>query len=148
MTTRGAPVVAGPGAPVTAGRRRGGGGAPATDTRTIADFEEITAISFVFARHPLCHEAHVHMNIIYSDAFMDMADLFVVTDPPISATFVADPVAIVKDKIQEGSIILNAVDTTDRTTITLSWARCSFSISTGNRCSNRCLTAATLKVAM
>jgi len=111
-TGTGALVVAGPGTPV--GKKRGGGGAPATDPRTVANFEEITAIPFVLARvarHPLCHEAHVHMNIIYSDAFMDMGDLFAVTDPPTSTTFVADPVTIIKDKIREDSIIPNAVDT-------------------------------------
>jgi len=31
--------------------RRGGGGAPAADPRTVADFEDVTAIPFVFARH-------------------------------------------------------------------------------------------------
>jgi len=73
--------------------------APATNPRSIADFEDITGIPFVFTRHPIYHEAHIHMNNIYSDAFMDMADLFAVTDPPTRTTFVADPVAIVKNKI-------------------------------------------------
>jgi len=36
-------IAAGPATP--AGRRRGGGGAPATDPRTVTDFEEI---------HPFC----------------------------------------------------------------------------------------------
>jgi len=86
-------VVVAPGTPGAGGRRqRGGGGPPTTDPRTITDFEEITAIPFVFARHPLYPEAHVHMNSIYSDAFLDMVDPFVVTDPPRRATLVADPV--------------------------------------------------------
>jgi len=45
------------------------------------------------------HEAHIHMNSIYSDAFMDMEDLFTVTAPPSRTTFVADPVVIIKNKI-------------------------------------------------
>jgi len=102
----------------------------------------------VFPRHPLYHEAHIDMNIIYSDAFMDMADLFAVTDPPTSTTFVANPVMIIKNKICEDSSIPNAIDTTDLTAIAPLWARCSFSITTGNRYSNRRLTAATLNEAM
>jgi len=39
------------------------------------------------------------MNSIYSDAFMDMEDLFTVTAPPSRTTFVADPVVIIKNKI-------------------------------------------------
>jgi len=137
-----------PGAPGTGGHRGRGPAVPAANPRTIADFEEITAVPFVFARHPPCCEARVHMNSVYSDTFMDMADLFAATVPPTSTAFVADPVTIVKDKIQDNSVIPNAVDTTDQTVITPSWARCSFLISTGNRCSNRRLTAATLKDAM
>jgi len=38
------------------------------------------------------------MNNIYSDAFMDMDDLFAVTGPPTRTTFVADPVVIIKNK--------------------------------------------------
>jgi len=98
MAGQGALVVA-PGAPAAGGRRRGGGGAPAADPRTITNFEEITAIPFVFARHPLYPEAHMHMNGVYSHAFLDMADLFAVTDPPTRATLIADPVAIIKAKI-------------------------------------------------
>ena len=88
------------------------------------------------------------MNNIYSDAFMDMDNLFAVPDPPTRTTFVADPVVIVKNKIQDEFIIPNAVDTTDPTPIAPLWARCSFSISTGNRYPNRRLTPATLKEAM
>jgi len=90
------------------------------------------------------HEAHIHMNNIYSDAFMDTNDLFAVTDPPTRVTFVADPVTIIKSKIQDDFIIPNAVDTTDATAIAPLWARCSFSICTGNRYSNRRLSPATL----
>jgi len=123
---RGALVVA-PGTRGTGGgRRRGGGGAPTTNPRTITDFEEITAIPFVFVRHPPYTEAHMHMNSIYSDAFLDMANLFVVTDPPTRATLVADPVAIIKAKIRDESIIPNAIDTTDATAIAPLWARCFF----------------------
>jgi len=46
------------------------------------------------------------------------------------------------------SIIPNAFDTTDATPITLLWARCSFSISAGNRYANRHLAPAALKEAM
>jgi len=79
---------------------------------------------------------------------MDMDDLFAVTDPPTRATFVADPVAIIKSKIQDYVIIPNAIDTTDATAITPLWARRSFSICTGNRYSNRRRTPATLREAM
>jgi len=53
------------------------------------------------------------MNNIYSDAFMDMDDLFAVTAPPTRTTFVADHVANIKNKIRDEFIILSAVDTTD-----------------------------------
>jgi len=148
MAGRGALVVA-PGTPGTgAGRRRGGGGAPTTDPRTVTNFEDITSIPFVFARHPMYPEAHTHINNIYSDAFLDMADLFAVKDPPTRVTFIADPVAIVKAKIQDDSIIPNAIDTPDATPITPLWARCSFTIFAGNQYTNRRLTPATLKEAM
>ena len=94
------------------------------------------------------HEAHIHMNSIYSDAFMDMEDLFTVTAPPSRTTFVADPVVIIKNKIRDDFIIRNAVDTTDPTTITPLWARCSFSNSAGNCYTNRHITPATLKEAI
>jgi len=42
-----------PGTPGAGGGRRRGTGARAANPRTIADFEEITAVPFVFARHPL-----------------------------------------------------------------------------------------------
>jgi len=54
------------------------------------------------------------MNNIYSDAFMDMDDLFAVTDPPL----VTNPVVIIKNKIRDDFIIPNAVDTTDAKAIT------------------------------
>jgi len=116
--------------------------------RSVTDFEDVTGVPFVFVRHPMYHDAHIHMNAIYSDAFMDMDDLFAVTDPPSRTTFVADPVAIIKNNIRDEFIILNAVDTTDRTTVTPLWARCSFSISAGHRHANRRLTLATLREAM
>ena len=137
-----------PGTPGTGGHGGRGPAAPAVNPRTIADFEEITAIPFVFARHPMCHEAHMHMNNIYSDAFMDMDDLFAVTDPPTRATFVTNPVVIIKSKIRDDIIIPNPVDTTNATAITPLWARCSFSICAGNRHSNRRLMLATLREAM
>ena len=46
-------TVAAAGAPGGARRRGGGSGAPATDPRTITDFEDVAAIPFVFARHPV-----------------------------------------------------------------------------------------------
>jgi len=98
----------------------------AVNPRSIADFEDVAGIPFVFARHPICHDAHTHMNTIYLDAFTDMDDLFTVTAPPSRTTFVADPVAIIKNKIRDDFIIPNAVDTTDPTPITPLWARCSF----------------------
>jgi len=90
----------------------------------------------------------MYMNDIYSDAFLDMADLFAVIDPPTRVTFVADSVAIIKTKIRDESIIPNGIDTTDATPITPLWAKCSFSISVGNQYTNRSLTSATLKEAI
>ena len=76
MATGGAPLALTGPATLAAGRR-GRGAAPATiNPRTVTDFEDITSIPFVFARHPIYPEAHIHMNAIYSDAFMDMEDLF------------------------------------------------------------------------
>jgi len=137
-----------PGTPSTGGRRGRAPAAPTATPRTIADFEDITGIPFVFVRHPIYNEAHIHMNNIYSDAFMDMEDLFTVTTPPTRTTFVTDPVVIIKNKIRDDFIIPNAVDTTDPTPITPLWARCSFLISAGNCYTNRHLTPATLKEAM
>jgi len=137
-----------PSAPATAPRRGRGPAAPTVNPRCITDFEDVTGIPFVFTRHPIYHEAHIHMNNIYSDAFMDMDNLFAVTAPPTRDTFVADPVVIIKNKIRDEFIIPNAVDTTDPSPITPLWARWFFSISTGNRYTNRCLTPATLKEAM
>ena len=144
----GAGALALPAAPGAAGQRSRGPAAPAATPRTIADFEDITGVPFVFARHPAHHEAHTHMNDIYSDAFMDMEDLFAVTPPPSRTTFIADPVAIVKNEIRDDFVIPNAVDTPDPTPIAPPWARCAFSISSGNCCTDRRLTPATLKEAV
>jgi len=132
MATGGAPLaLTGPATPATG--RRGRGTAPATvNPRTVTDFEDSTSIPFVFARHPVCPEAHIHMNTICSDAFMDMEDLFDITAPTVRDTFVADPVAVIKDKIRNDFIAPNAVDTPDATAITPLWARCSFTISAGH----------------
>ena len=141
-------IAAAPSTPATGGRggRRSG---PATVTpRSITDFAEVTGIPFVFAKHPIYHDAHNHMNTIYSDAFTDMDDLFTATTPPSRTTFVADPVVIIKTKIRDDFIIPNAIDTTDPTPITPLWARCSFSISAGHRYPNRRLTLANLREAM
>jgi len=89
----GAPALAaGPAAPPMGGRRRRGPAAPTVNPRTIADFEDITGIPFAFARHPMHHEAHIHMNTTHSDAFMDMGDLFTVTAPPTRTTAVLSAV--------------------------------------------------------
>ena len=74
------------------GQRGRGPAAPTVNPRSVTDFEDVTSIPFVFARHPIYHEAHIHMNNIYSDAFMDMDDLFAVTAPPSRTTFVAHAV--------------------------------------------------------
>jgi len=66
------------------------------------------------------------MNTIYSDAFMDMEDLFTATPPPTRDTFVADPVLIIKNKIREDFIVSNAIETPDPGPITPLWARCWF----------------------
>jgi len=88
------------------------------------------------------------MNSIYSDAFLDVKDLFDATTTPPMTTFVTDPISIIKNNIRDNSIIPNAIDTPDSTTITPLWARCSFSISAGDRYTNRRLTEGTLKEAM
>jgi len=138
----------GPTTPGTCSRRGRGPAASTINPRTVTEFEDVTRIPFAFARHPIYPEAHIHMNAIYSDAFMDMADLFTITAPPTRDTFVADPVTIIKNKIRDDFIALNAIDTPDPTTITPLWARCSFTISTGHPCSNRRLTLANLREAM
>jgi len=117
--TGGAPLaLTGPATPATG--QRGRGAAPATiNPRAITEFDDITSIPFVFARHLIYPEAHIHMNAIYSNAFMDMDDLFsITTAPPVRDTFVADPVTVIKDKIRTDFIVPNAVDTTDVTAIT------------------------------
>ena len=88
-------VLTGPAAPAT-GRRGRGPAAPAINSRTVTEFEDVTSIPFVFARHPICAEAHIHVNNVHSDGFMDAEDLFAMTAPPTRDAFVADPVAIVK----------------------------------------------------
>jgi len=140
--------IAGPTPTASAGR---GGRRPAVATvnpKSVTDFEDVTGIPFVFSRHPIYSEAHVHMNSICSDAFMDMDDLFVATAPPSRTTFVADPVVIIKNKIRDDFIVPNAVDTPDPAPITPLWARCSFTISAGHRHPNRRLALATLREAM
>jgi len=136
-----------PATPAT-GRRGRGPAAPSVNPRTVTDFKDVTSIPFVFARHPIYHEAHIHMNTIYSDAFMEMEDLFMATTPPTRDTFVADPVLIIKNKIQDDFIVPNAIETPDPGPITPLWARCSFSISAGHQYTNRLLTLATLRQAM
>jgi len=67
--TGGGPLsLTGPATPAT-GRRDRGPADPTINPRTVADFEDITTIPFVFARYPIYTEAHIHMNTIYSDAF-------------------------------------------------------------------------------
>jgi len=142
-------AIAGP-TPTTPGGR-GGGRRPTVPTvnpRSVTDFEDVAGILFVFARHPIYTEAHIHMNGIYSDAFMDMDDLFAVTAPPSRTTFVANSVVIIKNRIRDDFVVPNAVDTPDPAPIAPPWARCSFSISAGHRCSNRRLALATLREAM
>jgi len=143
----GALALTGPATPAT-GRRGRGPTAPTANPRSITDFEDVTSILFAFARHPIYTEAHVHMNNVYSDAFMDMEELFTVTAPATRVTFVTDPVVIIKNTIRDDFVVPNAIDTPDPTPITPLWARCSFLISTGHRCSNRRLTLATLREAM
>jgi len=82
-----------------AAQRDRGPAAPTVNPRSVTDFEDVTSIPFVFARHPIYHEAHIHMNNIYSDAFMDMEELFTVTAPATRVTFITDPVVIIKNKI-------------------------------------------------
>jgi len=150
MATGGAPLAlpAGPATPST-GRRGRGAAPPTINPRTVTEFEDITSIPFTFARHPIYPEAHIHMNAIYSDAFMDMEDLFdITTTPPVRDTFVADPVTVIRDKNRNDFIVPNAVDTPDPTTVTPLWARCSFTISAGHQFSNRRLTLANLREAM
>ena len=73
------------------------GGRAAPNPRDVIDFEDITSIPFSFSRHPIHTDAHVHMNAIYGDTFMEMDDLFAVVDPPARTTFIADPIAIIRD---------------------------------------------------
>jgi len=128
-----------------------GGRRPAAATvnpRSVTDFEDVTGVPFVFARHPMHHDAHTHVNAIYSDAFTDMDDLFAVTAPPSRTAFVADPIAIIKTKIRDDFIVPNAVDAPDPAPVIPLWARCSFSISAGHRHPNRRLALANLREAM
>jgi len=71
-TGAGALALTGPATPAT-GRRGRGPAAPTVNPRTITDFEDVTSIPFVFARHPIYTEAHIHMNTIYSDALFRTA---------------------------------------------------------------------------
>jgi len=136
-----------PATPTRGGRGHGRGPA-AINPRTITDFEDISSIPFVFTRHPMYPEAHIHMNSIYADAFLDVADLFVATTPPSMTTFVADPISVIKTNIRDNSIVTNALDTADPAAIAPLWARCSFSVLAGDRYTNRRLTKGTLKEAM
>jgi len=106
-------------APSASGPVRGGGRGRAitVDPRMITDFDEMTAIPFAFAKHPMYPEAHVFMNGIYADAFLDIDDLFTVTTPPSRDTFVTDPITVIKNKIRDESIVPNAVNATDATAI-------------------------------
>ena len=79
---------------------------------------------------------------------MDMEELFAVTAPATRVAFIVDLVVIVKNKIRDDFVVPNAIDTPDATPVAPPWARCSFSISAGHRCSNRRLTLATLREAM
>jgi len=135
-------------APGTPGTRGGRARPPVVNTRAIADFDEITAIPFTFARRPMYPEAHLHMNSIYADAFLDIDDLFVGATPPTRANFFTDPVAVIKNKIRDESIAPNVADTPDLTASNPLWARCSFLISVGTQCITRQLTPATLKEAL
>jgi len=149
MATGAGPLaLTGPTTPGTGAQRGRGPAASTINPRTVTEFKDVTSIPFVFARHPIYPEAHIHMNTIHSDAFMDMEDLFNITAPPTRDTFVTDPVTIIKDKIRNDFIAPNAIDTPDPTTITPLWARCSFTISAGHRYSNRRLTLANLRDAM
>jgi len=87
--------------PATGSRRtRGAGrGSAAINPRTVTDFEKITSIPFAFPRHPMHPEAHIHMNSICADAFLDVVDLFVATAPPSMTAFVADPINVIKNNI-------------------------------------------------
>jgi len=149
MATGAAPLaLTGPATPGAGGRGRRGPAAPAVNPRTVADFEDVASVPSVFVRHPIYHEAHVHMNNVCSDAFIDMDNLFTMTAPPSRTDFVADPVAIVKTKIRDEFVVPNGIDAPDPAPIAPLWARCSFSISAGHRCSDRRLTLVTLREAM
>jgi len=87
-TGGGALAVTGPATPAT-GQRGRGPTSPTVNPRSVTDFEDVTSIPFVFARHPIYTEAHIHMNSIYYDAFMDMEELFTVTAPATRVNFVA-----------------------------------------------------------
>ena len=83
-----------PSAP-TGGRGRG---SARIDPRSVTDYGEISAIPFTFARHPMYSEAHVHMNNIYADAFLNIDELFSDADGSRS-TFVLDPLTIIRNTI-------------------------------------------------
>ena len=77
------------------------GGRAAPNPRDVVDFEDVTSISFSFSRHPILPDAHLHMNTICGDAFMEIDERFTVETPPAKTTFVADPIAIIRDRIRE-----------------------------------------------
>ena len=103
------------------------GGRAAPNPRDIVDFDEITCMLFSFTRHPIYPDAHIHMNTIYADAFLDIDELFTVETPVVKTTFVDDPMAFIKDRIREHSIAPKVVDTANPMTIPPLWARCTFS---------------------
>ena len=121
------------------------GGRAGRSPRDITECDDIHSIPFSFSKHPTSPDAHLHMNSIYGDAFMRMGELFMVEDPPIRTAFVTDPIAIIRDRIREDSIVPMAVDTTDPTAINPLWARCTFSIGVRNKYPVRRLTSLTLK---
>jgi len=84
---------------------RGSGRPGGINPMTITEFEDILSIPFVFTRHPMYHEALIHMNSIYLDAFLDVGDLFVATTPTAMTTFVTDPISVIKTNICDNSII-------------------------------------------
>jgi len=70
----------------------------------------------------MCPEAHVHVNSIHADAFLDMDDMFVVTPPPSRVNFIVNPVVVVENKTRDESIVPSAVDVVDPTAVNPSWA--------------------------
>ena len=98
-----------------------GRGAARIDPRLVADYSEISAIPYTFSRHPMYPNAHMHMNSMCADVFLDIDDLF--SDGATRSTFVDDPLTVIKNKIRDEVIIPCAVNTADGTTaISPLWA--------------------------